>query len=132
MFDFGFWEIAIIGIITLIVVGPEKMPALARKAGLYAGKLNKFVKKIKFDIDEELKVDELKEQLSIKNEESVLSQAVEDVKTSVEQYQKDVIEPTDPNPQPSEDLQEDKEAKKNDFSIEEYIKSEPQKKDTDH
>jgi len=132
MFDFGFWEIAIIGIITLIVVGPEKMPALARKAGLYAGKLNKFVKKIKFDIDEELKVDELKEQLSIKNEESVLSQAVEDVKTSAEQYQKDVIEPTDPNPQPSEDLQEDKEAKKNDFSIEEYIKSEPQKKDTDH
>ena len=132
MFDFGFWEIAIIGIITLIVVGPEKMPALARKAGLYAGKLNKFVKKIKFDIDEELKVDELKEQLSIKNEESVLSQAVEDVKTSAEQYQKEVIEPTDPNPQPSEDLQEDKEAKKNDFSIEEYIKSEPQKKDTDH
>ena len=132
MFDFGFLEIAIIGIITLIVVGPERMPSLARKAGIYAGKLNKFVKKIKFDIDEELKVDELKEQLSIKNEESVLSQAVEDVKTSVEQYQKDVIEPTDPNPQPSEDLQEDKEAKKNDFSIEEYIKSEPQKKDTDH
>ncbi|MBT7438392.1 MAG: twin-arginine translocase subunit TatB [Thiotrichales bacterium] len=132
MFDFGFWEIAIIGIITLIVVGPERMPSLARKAGIYAGKLNKFVKKIKFDIDEELKVDELKEQLSIKNEESVLSQAVEDVKTSAEQYQKDVIEPTDPNPQPSEDLQEDKEAKKNDFSIEEYIKSEPQKKDTDH
>ncbi|MBT3456878.1 MAG: twin-arginine translocase subunit TatB [Thiotrichales bacterium] len=132
MFDFGFWEIAIIGIITLIVVGPERMPSLARKAGIYAGKLNKFVKKIKFDIDEELKVDELKEQLSIKNEESVLSQAVEDVKTSAEQYQKEVIEPTDPNPQPSEDLQEDKEAKKNDFSIEEYIKSEPQKKDTDH
>ena len=132
MFDFGFWEIAIIGIITLIVVGPERMPSLARKAGIYAGKLNKFVKKIKFDIDEELKVDELKEQLSIKNEESVLSQAVDDVKTSVEQYQKEVIEPTDPNPQPSEDLQEDKEAKKNDFSIEEYIKSEPQKKDTDH
>ena len=31
MFDFGFWEIAIIGIITLIVVGPEKMPSLARE-----------------------------------------------------------------------------------------------------
>ncbi len=132
MFDFGFWEIAIIGIITLIVVGPERMPSLARKAGIYAGKLNKFIKKIKFDINEELKVDELKEQLSIKNEESVLSQAVDDVKTSVEQYQKEIIEPTDPNPQPPEDLQEDKEAKKNDFSIEEYIKSGPQKKDTDH
>jgi len=30
MFDFGMWEIAIIFVITLIVVGPEKMPALAR------------------------------------------------------------------------------------------------------
>ena len=56
MFDFGFWEIAIIGIITLIVVGPERMPSLARKAGVYAGKLNKFVKKIKFDIDNNLNI----------------------------------------------------------------------------
>ena len=43
MFDFGFWEFAIIGIIILVVVGPEKMPSLARKAGIYAGKLNKFI-----------------------------------------------------------------------------------------
>ena len=54
MFDFGFWEIAIIGIIALIVVGPEKMPSLARKAGLYLGKFNKFLNKIKSDINEEL------------------------------------------------------------------------------
>ena len=132
MFDFGFWEIAIIGIITLIVVGPERMPSLARKAGIYAGKLNKFVKKIKFDIDEELKVDELKEQLSIKNEKLALSKSLDDVKTSVDQYEQEITEPIEPNPQPPEDLQEDKEAKKNDFSIEEYIKSGPQKKDTDH
>ena len=60
VFDFGLWEIAIIGIITLIVVGPEKMPALARKAGLYAGKFKKFITKIKTDINDELKADELK------------------------------------------------------------------------
>ena len=47
MFDFGFWEFAIIAIITLIVVGPDKMPGLARKAGLYAGKFKKFITKIK-------------------------------------------------------------------------------------
>ena len=51
MFDFGFWEIAIIGVITLIVVGPERLPALARKAGLFAGKLNKFLSKVKADIN---------------------------------------------------------------------------------
>jgi len=35
MFDIGFWEFALIGVITLIVVGPERMPAIARKAGQY-------------------------------------------------------------------------------------------------
>ena len=54
MFDFGFWEIAIIGVITLIVVGPERLPALARKAGVIMGKLNKFLNKVKADINEEL------------------------------------------------------------------------------
>ena len=78
MFDFGFWEIAIIGIITLIVVGPEKMPALARKAGLYVGKFKKFVSKIQNDINNEIKSEELKDQLSIKAEESSLSQTVEE------------------------------------------------------
>jgi len=46
MFDFGFWEFGLIAVITLIVVGPEKMPALARKAGLYAGKLKAFKKRV--------------------------------------------------------------------------------------
>jgi sec-independent protein translocase protein TatB len=70
MFDFGLWEIAIIGIITLIVVGPEKMPALARKAGLYVGKFKKFVSKIQNDINNEIKSEELKDQRCIKAEES--------------------------------------------------------------
>ena len=64
MFDFGMWEIAIILVITLIVVGPEKMPALARKAGLYVGKFRKFVSKIKNDINSEIEAEEIKEQLS--------------------------------------------------------------------
>ena len=84
MFDFGFWEIAIIGIITLIVVGPEKMPSLARKAGLYFGKLNHFLNKIKSDINEELKVDEIKEQLSMDVEKVTLSEVTEDIKSSVD------------------------------------------------
>ena len=82
MFDFGFWEFAIIAVITLIVVGPERMPSLARKAGIYAGKLNKLVKKIKYDIDEQIKDDELKDQLSFKDEKSILSETLDDVKAS--------------------------------------------------
>ena len=112
MFDFGFWEIAIIGIITLIVVGPDKMPALARKAGLYAGKLNKFVRKVKTDINDELKADEIKEQLSIKDEKSTLSQALDDVKDSVDQYKQEITEVVEPTPQTKEDLKENEVAEK--------------------
>ena len=70
------WEIAIIFVITLIVVGPEKMPALARKAGLYVGKFRKFVSKIKNDINSEIEAEELKEQLSVKNEVDFLTRVI--------------------------------------------------------
>jgi sec-independent protein translocase protein TatB len=85
MFDFGMWEIAIIFVITLIVVGPEKMPALARKAGLYVGKFRKFVSKIKNDINSEIEAEELKEQLSVKNEELLLSQTLDEAKSGIDE-----------------------------------------------
>ena len=85
MFDFGMWEIAIILVITLIVVGPEKMPALARKAGLYVGKFRKFVSKIKNDINSEIEAEELKEQLSVKNEELLVSQTLDEAKSGIDE-----------------------------------------------
>ena len=85
MFDFGMWEIAVIFVITLIVVGPEKMPALARKAGLYVGKFKKFVSKIKNDINTEIESEELKEELSVKNEELLISQTLDDAKSGIDE-----------------------------------------------
>lgn len=85
MFDFGMWEIAVIFVITLIVVGPEKMPALARKAGLYVGKFKKFVSRIKDDINSEIEAEELKEELSVKNEELVISQTLDEAKSGIDE-----------------------------------------------
>ena len=126
MFDFGFWEIAIIAVITLIVVGPERMPSLARKAGIYAGKLNKFVKKIKYDIDEQIKVDELKDQLSFEDEKSTLSETLDDVKASSEASKQEIIKTSETKLQPKEELED--EVENIDFTLEEHIKSGPQKK----
>lgn len=91
MFDFGFWEIAIIGIITLIVVGPEKMPAIARKAGLYFGKLNRFFNKVKSDINEEIRMDEIKEQMSMDEEKIIISEVTEDIQSSVDSLKEENI-----------------------------------------
>ena len=85
MFDFGMWEIAVIFVITLILVGPEKMPALARKAGLYVGKFRKFVSKIKNDINSEIEAEELKEQLSVKNEELLISKTLDEAKSGIDE-----------------------------------------------
>ena len=91
MFDFGFWEIAIIGVITLILVGPEKMPSLARKAGLYFGKLNRFFNKVKSDINEEIRMDEIKEQMSMDDEKIIISEVTEDIQSSVDSLKEENI-----------------------------------------
>ena len=60
MFDIGFWEIMFIMVVALLVVGPERLPRLARTAGLWLGKIRGFVSTVKADIDREIAADELK------------------------------------------------------------------------
>jgi sec-independent protein translocase protein TatB len=111
VFDFGFWEIAIIGVIALVVVGPDKMPALARKAGTYAGKASKFVNKIKREINEELKADELKEikdQLNVTGKDSVISQAFKETKEDLAAIKREASSITEM----SDNTKKDSDAKK--------------------
>ena len=63
MFDIGFLELLLIGIISLIVLGPERLPKAARTVGIWVGKAKKGLNSIKHEIDRELKVQELREQL---------------------------------------------------------------------
>ncbi len=60
MFDVGFWELVVIGIVALLVLGPERLPVVARTVGLWYGKARYFVGTVKADIDRELKAEELK------------------------------------------------------------------------
>ena len=60
MFDIGFTEILFIMVITLLVVGPERLPRIARAAGLWVGKLRGFMSSVKADVDKELAAEELK------------------------------------------------------------------------
>jgi len=89
MFDIGFWEFALIGVITLIVVGPERMPAIARKAGHYVGKIKKFVAKIQEDISDEVEVDKLKEHLSLEDKDSNIVEIIKDTKKSLNEIKRD-------------------------------------------
>ncbi len=60
MFDIGFWELGLISVVALLVVGPERLPSLARTIGLWLGKARGMLTSIKDEIDREVKIDEIK------------------------------------------------------------------------
>jgi len=60
MFDIGFSELLVIGVVALIVIGPEKLPRLARTMGHLAGKLQRYVSDVKADINREIELEDLK------------------------------------------------------------------------
>lgn len=64
MFDVGFLELMLIGIVGLVVIGPERMPGVARTIGKWVGRTRRFVSNVKSDIDRELRDEELRQALS--------------------------------------------------------------------
>ena len=60
MFDIGFSELIVIGIVALVVIGPEKLPKVARTLGLLLGRAQRYVNDVKADINREMQLDELR------------------------------------------------------------------------
>ena len=60
MFDIGFWELSVVMVVALLVIGPERLPLVAKKAGLWAGKASRMIRSVKADIDLELKAQDEK------------------------------------------------------------------------
>jgi len=60
MLDVSFSEILVIAVVALIVIGPEKLPKVARTLGLLAGRLQRYVGTVKAEIEREMRLDELR------------------------------------------------------------------------
>ncbi len=60
MFDIGFTELLVIGVVALIVIGPERLPRVARTVGHLVGRLQRYVSDVKADINREIELEELK------------------------------------------------------------------------
>jgi sec-independent protein translocase protein TatB len=72
MFDVGFSELLMIGIVALVVIGPERLPKVARTAGHLFGRMQRYVSTVKADIEREVNMAELKDLQNLKKDVEVL------------------------------------------------------------
>lgn len=69
MFDFSFWEIIVVVVVALLVVGPERLPALARSIGTWVARIRRFVANAKAEMESEFNTADLRNLLSVQEEE---------------------------------------------------------------
>jgi len=79
MFDIGFSELLVIGVVALIVIGPEKLPRVARTVGHLLGRMQRYVADVKADINREIELEELRKM------RDSMQKAATDMQSSVDQ-----------------------------------------------
>lgn len=77
MFDVGFSELMVIAVVALLVLGPERLPKVARTAGHLLGRLQRYVNDVKADINREMQLDELRKM------KQQITESARDFETSV-------------------------------------------------
>lgn len=115
MFDVSFTELLVIGVVALVVIGPERLPKVARTLGHLVGRAQRYVNDVKTDIQREVELDELRKlkdqmqdaaqsvQSSLQNTESSLRKPLESLeqdvsalKESLTHASSDLVEPVNP------------------------------------
>ena len=82
MFDVGFFELLVIGVVTLLVVGPERLPGIARSAGRWMGRARRMVGNLKAEVDRELAAEELQKHLSKQAGVDSMHEIIEETKSA--------------------------------------------------
>ncbi|MCA1771127.1 MAG: Sec-independent protein translocase protein TatB [Halomonas sp.] len=92
MFDFGFFEILVIGVVGLLVLGPERLPRAARTVGLWVGKIKRSVSGMQREISAQLEAEDLRQTLS--DQQKKLDDSLRKAKHDVERIADDPEKPT--------------------------------------
>jgi sec-independent protein translocase protein TatB len=93
MFESSFLEMLVIGVVALLVIGPERLPTVARTVGLWIGKVQRFVAKARADIDRELHTEELRNMLykqeeELRNLRVMMEEKTDSVRKELEKHDK--------------------------------------------
>ncbi|MBA1147968.1 twin-arginine translocase subunit TatB [Ectothiorhodospiraceae bacterium WFHF3C12] len=108
MFDAGFWELLVIGVIALVVVGPERLPRLARTVGLWVGRARHAFYSVRDEIEREANAEGLREteqsiRRSMRETESELRSEMESAGREGEDSIREAREATESSPADSPD-----------------------------
>ena len=99
MFDISFMEMLIVAIAALVVIGPERLPKVARQAGQWVSKMRRYVDDVKSDFNRQLELSELRDlkkdvEEAARSIEGSVGGAVSDMKTSFDSVQQSLEEPS--------------------------------------
>lgn len=84
MFDIGFFELLLIGIVGLIVIGPERLPETIRTVSLWVGRLKRSLRETRSEIEKQIGADDIRRQLHNEEIMHTLAQAKKDVQDSMD------------------------------------------------
>ena len=103
MFDVGFSELILLGIVALIVLGPEKLPHAARMAGAWIGKIRRTVIDIQAEIEKEVSAAELKQRMNdeiarLKAATNPIEEEIKEVENTIHQQMTDASQTVDAAP----------------------------------
>jgi sec-independent protein translocase protein TatB len=91
LFDVAFSELIVIAIVALIVIGPERLPKVARTLGALVGRMQRYVGHVKADIERQMQFEDLQKlQQEIKQGANTLQSGVQQTQTELFQGQQDM------------------------------------------
>ncbi|MCF7504278.1 MULTISPECIES: Sec-independent protein translocase protein TatB [Vibrio] len=118
MFDIGFWELVLISVVGLVVLGPERLPVAIRSVSKFVGQAKSMANSVKDELSHELKVQELQENLR-KAEKMGMEDLSPDLKASVDELKQAAAQVQRPYAKPESDKPSDTEP-----SVTETVESE--------
>ena len=102
MFDIGFSELLVIAIVALIVIGPQRLPTVARTLGHLFGRMQRYVNDVKADISREMEMEELKKmQSSIEDAARTMRDSVDSVSKEVSNAESELNKLAQSTPDPA-------------------------------
>jgi sec-independent protein translocase protein TatB len=97
MFDVGFSEIVVIMVVALVVIGPDRLPAVARTMGKWWGGMQRYVNRIKMDVASSMELEELRElERKVKAEADALERSVQQAGHDINQQMQKLEKEVDP------------------------------------